>query len=64
MGGIPIKVCKSPVTAPARIPAINAASIASHKLHPFRISITATAPPVANEPSTVRSAISRMRYVI
>ena len=31
---------------------------------PERISITATAPPVAREPSTVRSAKSKSLYVI
>ena len=46
---------------PAIKPAANAASMASHKLQPLRMRMTATAPPVANEPSTVRSATSRMR---
>ena len=62
--GIPNAVCKIPVTNPATIPARNAKTSASAGFMPPRINITATAPPVASEPSTVKSAKSKIRNVI
>ena len=56
--GIPNAVCKIPVTKPAAIPARKAKIKASHGFIPPRINMTATAPPVASEPSTDRSAKS------
>ena len=64
IAGIPIKVCKSPVTQPATIPARSAANMATHTFCPFNIIIMQTAPPVHKEPSTVRSAKSSIRNVI
>jgi len=59
------RVFQDPMTGiPATIPARNAKRSASAGFIPPRISITATAPPVASDPSTVRSAKSRMRKVI
>ena len=57
-------VCRRPVTIPASIPAANAKIRETHGFISLRISITATAPPVAKEPSTDRSAKSRSLYVI
>ena len=64
IGGIPSRVWSSPVTRPASSPAISAISSASHAGLPARISMTVTAPPVAKEPSTVRSAKSSSRKVM
>ena len=64
MAGMPHFVWNRPVTKPASIPARNAHSRAAQALTPARISMTATAPPVAREPSTVKSATSRIRNVM
>ncbi len=64
MAGMPSAVCRSPVHSPASRPAASAASSAAQGFHPPRISMTATAPPVVNVPSTVRSATSNNRNVI
>ena len=64
MAGIPIPVWKTPVTAPAAMPTRKAINTASQGWTPLVIRMAATAPPVAMEPSTVRSAISRMRKVM
>ena len=64
MAGMPQKVWKMPVTSPASMPAASAASSASQVGQPFRVSTTHTAPPVHRDPSTVRSAMSRMRKVM
>ena len=61
---MPSLVCKSPVTRPASSPAASATSSASHIGQPASVSITVTAPPVVNEPSTVRSATSSRRNVM
>lgn len=61
MAGIPIHVWNTPVTKPVSIPTTNAATSAAHALQPLMMSTAATAPPVAMEPSTVKSATSRMR---
>ena len=61
---MPSLVCKSPVTSPASSPASVATTSAAHAGQPARISMTVTAPPVVNEPSTVRSATSSSRKVI
>ena len=60
---MPSSVCSSPVASPANIPAANAATSAAGADQPDRISITVTAPPVAKEPSTVRSAKSSILKV-
>lgn len=62
IGGIPKKVCKRPVNKPARIPATTPNSIPNQKLPPLKIITAHTAPPVANDPSTVRSGISSTLY--
>ena len=64
IAGIPHRVCSTPVRNPAIMPTRMAISTATHTLQPLRVSSTQTAPPVAREPSTVRSATSRIRYVI
>ena len=64
MAGIPSLVCSSPVHIPAATPAATAARDAAHAGHPASISMTAVAPPVAKDPSTVRSAISSSRNVM
>ena len=64
MAGMPMDVWKTPVTAPASMPTASAMSVASQGLTPLVIRMAATAPPVAKEPSTVRSAMSRIRKVI
>ena len=46
------------------MPAAIAASSAAHAGQPASSSMTVTAPPVANEPSTVRSAMSSSRNVM
>ena len=61
MAGMPMAVWNTPVTSPASRPTAKATRSATHALHPEVISMAATAPPVAMEPSTVRSATSRMR---
>ena len=61
MPGMPRAVCRMPVMKPATMPARKAKISAAHGLIPPRISMTATAPPVAREPSTVRSAKSNRR---
>ena len=63
MAGMPSATCSTPVTAPVSMPTAKAAAMAAAGLHPARISITATAPPVAIEPSTVRSATSKILKV-
>ena len=60
MAGMPHSVWSSPVTRPAAMPASTAASSAAGRLTPPLNSTANTAPPVQNEPSTVRSAISRI----
>ncbi len=64
MAGMPHFVWNRPVARPARRPETKAHSRASQQFMPPRISITATAPPVAMEPSTVRSATSSTRKVM
>jgi len=64
MAGMPHFVWNRPVTKPAAMPARKEHSKASQGLTPARISMTAAAPPVASEPSTVRSATSRIRNVM
>lgn len=61
MAGIPHRVWSRPVTSPASIPARMAHRVAIQMLTPLRAGSTQAAPPVAREPSTVRSATSRMR---
>ena len=60
MAGIPHRVWSRPVTRPASIPTATAASSASQMLAPVVKSMTKTAPPVQKEPSTVKSAMSRI----
>ena len=60
MPGIPILVCRIPVTAPAMPPAIKAPTRAMGAGTPLTIITAATAPPVHREPSTVRSGKSRI----
>ena len=61
MAGMPMKVCSRPVTRPARRPASSAMSSETQTFWPESRHMTHTAPPVPKEPSTVRSATSRMR---
>ena len=63
MAGIPMKVWSRPVTKPVARPATRAASRETQTFWPESRHMTQTAPPVPKEPSTVRSATSRMRYV-
>ena len=60
MAGMPHTVWSSPVTSPAAMPDTVAASSATHRLIPWEKSTTNTAPPVQKEPSTVKSAMSRI----
>ena len=60
IAGMPINVCSRPVTSPASMPASTATSMATQTSQPPIMSMAATAPPVAMEPSTVRSATSRI----
>ena len=60
MAGMPQAVWSRPVTSPASIPARMAHRVAIQMLTPLRASSTQAAPPVAREPSTVRSATSRI----
>ena len=64
MAGMPSFVCSRPVTRPASRPATTAASSAAHAGQPAMMSMTVTAPPVVNDPSTVRSATSSRRNVM
>ncbi|CUP05589.1 Uncharacterised protein [Flavonifractor plautii] len=57
---MPQAVCSTPVASPASIPASTAASTASQGFQPMLTHRAATAPPVAREPSTVRSATSNI----
>ena len=61
IAGMPQAVWNRPVTRPASIPASVAATRATPTDTPLSTSTTQTAPPVPREPSTVRSATSRMR---
>ena len=61
---MPQAVWSSPVTRPASMPAMKAMRRASQGLSPMVMPRAATAPPVAREPSTVRSAMSRIRKVM
>ena len=61
MAGMPINVWNRPVTRPVSRPATSAINRANHTLWPLSSSMMHTAPPVPIEPSTVRSATSRMR---
>ena len=61
MAGMPIKVWSRPVTRPVARPASTAASRDTQMFWPESRHMTQTAPPVPKEPSTVRSATSRMR---
>ena len=63
IAGMAQRVCSRPVISPASIPASTAHSRATQGLHPARMSMTHTAPPVAREPSTVRSDTFRIRKV-
>ena len=58
---MPHTVCSRPVASPAAMPASTAASSASQGSAPRLMSRAHTAPPVAREPSTVRSATSKIR---
>ena len=60
----PIWCAIRPCTSPVSTPATSAISSDAQAGHPASSSITVTAPPVAKEPSTVRSAISSSRKVI
>ena len=60
---MPSTVCRIPVAKPAMMPQAKAARSASQGLAPPRISITATEPPRAKEPSQVISAKFRIRNV-
>ena len=64
IAGIPSFVCRKPVHRPVSTPTTMAMSSAAQAGIPASRSITATAPPVANEPSTVISGISSSRKVI
>ena len=61
IAGIPIKVCRMPVTKPASKPANSAMNSETQTFWPDSRHMTHTAPPVPKEPSTVRSATSKMR---
>ena len=61
LAGMPINVWNRPVTRPVSRPATSAINRANHTLWPLSSSMIHTAPPVPIEPSTVRSATSRMR---
>ena len=61
MAGMPIKVWSRPVTRPVARPASSAMKSAAQTFMPESRHMTQTAPPVPKEPSTVRSATSRMR---
>ena len=58
IAGILSLVIRIPVISPASIPARIEQIRASHIGQPFTRRITQVAPPVHNEPSTVRSAMS------
>ena len=60
IAGMPQAVCRRPVASPVSIPARMAHKSASQTLQPPAIIMTHTAPPVQKEPSTVRSAMSRI----
>ena len=60
---MPKRVWSSPVISPVTTPASSAASSAAQAGQPANSSMTVTAPPVAKEPSTVRSAMSSTRKV-
>ena len=60
MAGMPQTVWSRPVTSPASIPASSAASSASQRLTPAPKSMTNAAASVQKDPSTVRSAMSRI----
>jgi len=64
ISGIPRVVCKKPVTRPASIPDRQEIISASGVGIPLVIHITATAPPVASVPSTVKSAKFKILYVM
>ena len=64
IAGIPSFVCKKPVIVPAITPARTATNRQAHIGIPASLSITVTAPPVANVPSTERSATSSILKVI
>ena len=58
IAGMPKAVCRIPVASPARQPETNATRSARYILTPEVDKTTKTAPPVASEPSTVKSARS------
>ena len=60
MAGMPQAVWNRPVTRPASMPASTAHTRAVAGLAPLTVKRAHTAPPVAREPSTVRSATSRI----
>ncbi len=60
MAGMPQAVWSRPVASPASMPASSAAGMASHRPAPAPNRTTNTAPPVQKDPSTVRSAMSRI----
>ena len=62
IGGIFNFVLSVAVSAPAKAPARNAKSMARSAGTPASIEIMATAPPVARDPSTERSAKSSILY--
>ena len=57
---MPQAVWSSPVTSPASIPASTEQAMASPMGAPLMVSRTHTAAPVPRDPSTVRSATSRI----
>ena len=61
MAGMPQAVWSRPVTRPASMPARMAITMAAQGFQPMVMHTAHTAPPVVSEPSTVRSAMSRMR---
>ena len=61
MAGMPMKVWSRPVTRPVARPASTATRSDTQTFCPDSRHMTQTAPPVPKEPSTVRSATSRMR---
>ena len=54
-------VARTPVTAPASVPAANAAAVANTALYPWTIKAAATEAPSVTEPSAVMSGMLKMR---
>ena len=64
MAGMPHLVWRSPVMSPASMPLATAASMATPTFTPEVIRAMHTDPPVARDPSTVRSEVFRILKVI